>query len=102
MRHHIAVLALTLAISAPAVAQQPQPSGPPCGDRAKITERLAKKYQEVQRGIGITNGNNFIEFFVSPSGSWSVLVTPPTGPSCLVESGEGWEDIAAKPAGTAL
>ena len=101
MRHHIAVLALILAVATPAVAQQ-RPSGPPCGERAKIIESLAKKYKEVRRGIGITNGNNFVEFFVSPSGTFSVLVTPPTGPTCMVESGEGWEEIAIKPAGTSL
>ena len=103
MRHHIAVLALTLAVAAPAAAQQqPPPPGQKCGERAKIIEHLAKKYKEVQRGIGITSGGNFMEFYISPSGSWSALVTPPVGPTCLVEGGEGWEDIAPKPAGTAL
>ena len=104
----IAALALgclvVIGILLPTVAnaQQPRPSGPPCGERAKIIESLAKKYKEVRRGIGITNGNNFVEFFVSPSGTFSVLVTPPTGPTCMVESGEGWEEIAIKPAGTPL
>ena len=106
MTAFIAGLALVclfvIAMLLPAHAQQPPrtaPSGPPCGERAKIVDYLAKRYKEVPRGMGITNGNNFMEFYVSPSGTWSVLVTQARGPTCIVETGEGWEDSVP---GTAL
>ena len=83
-------------------AQQPAPSGPPCGERSKIISHLAKKFKEVPRAMAITGGNTFMEIFVSPTGTWTTLITDTTGRTCRVASGEGWEDIAIKPAGTSL
>ena len=100
MRHHIAVLALIIAITSPALSQTPP--GPPCGDREKIISYIAQKYKEAPRAMAITGGNSFMEIFVSPKGTWTTLVTEPTGRTCIVASGEGWEDIAIKPTGTAL
>lgn len=74
----------------------------PCGDRLKIIEYLAKKYKEVPRARAITGGNTFMEIFTSPAGTWTTLITTPQGQTCIVASGEGWEDIAIKPAGTPL
>ena len=82
-------------------AQQPQPEKA-CGERMKIIEYIAKKYKEVPRAMAITGANTFLEIFVSPSGTWTTLITDVTGKTCLVASGEGWEDIAIKPAGTAI
>ncbi len=30
---------------------------------------------------------------VSPSGGWTILVTYPKRPSCVVATGEGWENL---------
>lgn len=84
----------------PSAANAQQPSG--CGERLKIIEILAKQYKEVPRAMAITGANTFMEIFTSPSGTWTTLITTPTGQTCIVASGEGWEDIAIKPAGTAL
>ena len=80
-------------------AQQQQQ---PCGDRTKIIAYLASKYKEVPRAMAITGGNTFMEIFLSPTGTWTTLITTPNGQTCIVASGEGWEDIAIKPTGTAL
>lgn len=74
----------------------------PCGDRLKIMDHLAKKYKEVPRAIALTGAGTVMEIFLSPSGSWTTLITTPQGETCIVASGESWEDIAIKPAGTAL
>jgi hypothetical protein len=34
-----------------------------------------------------------IEIFTSASGSWTIVVTRPDGQTCLVASGQAWEDI---------
>ena len=90
---------LVIGMLLPSVANAQQA---PCGDRAKIIAHLTKKYKEVPRAMAITGGNTFMEILLSPSGTWSQLITTPQGQTCIVASGEGWEDIAAKPAGTAL
>ena len=64
-----------------------------------MIKNLAKKYKEVPHGMGITSGNNFMEFYVSPSGTWTALVTDVRGKTCIVETGEGWESVIP---GTAL
>ena len=95
------VLCLLVLAPTPGHAQQPQPQKA-CGERTKIIEHIAKKYKEVPRAMAITGANTFLEIFVSPSGTWTTLITDVTGKTCLVASGEGWEDIAIKPAGTAI
>ena len=101
----LAVLSLACLIGMPlprvADAQQPQPSQT-CGERLKIIAFIAKKYKEVPRAMAITGGNSFMEIFLSPTGTWTALITDVTGKTCIVASGEGWEDIAIKPAGTSL
>lgn len=95
MRYLIAVLALTVA--APAYAQQL-----PCGERDKIVAEITTKYKEMPRAMAITGGNSFMEIYVSPSGTWTTMITAPNGQTCIVGAGEGWEDIEIKPAGTSL
>ena len=100
MRYGPAVLALFLTLvltTSNANAQQST-----CGDRTKIIAYLASKYKEVPRAMAITGGNTFMEIFISPAGTWTTLITTPNGQTCIVASGEGWEDIAIKPTGTSL
>ena len=45
---------------------------------------------------------SLLEVLTSPAGSWTIIVTVPGGPTCLVSSGEGWRDapiqLAKEPA----
>jgi hypothetical protein len=36
------------------------------------------------------NGN-IVELFTSEKGSWTLLLTLPTGVSCLIAAGDNWE-----------
>ena len=63
-----------------------------CGDRAKIIERLQSKYGEERNGAGLASNNGIVEVFSSAeTGTWTIIVTMPSGRSCLVAAGEGWE-----------
>ena len=98
-----AVCLLVLLCLAPTIANAQQPQAqPPCGDHDKIVAQLSAKYKEAPRAMGITGGNSFLEIYVSPSGTWTTMITTPNGPTCIVGTGEGWEDITPKPAGTSL
>lgn len=99
-------LAATLTLAGlPAAAQTAQPaSGQPatCGAREALLERLSSRYAEEPVGLGVTATGSLLEVLASPSGSWTIIVTIPNGPTCLVSSGEGWRNapvqIAEDPA----
>lgn len=67
--------------------------GPQCGARSNILEALRNGYQERPVSRGVTATGALLEVFAGPSGSWSILVTVPGGPTCLVSSGEGWRRL---------
>lgn len=76
-------------LAAPAAAQQ----GPQCGPRDAIVASLADGYQEQVVSRAVTSTGALLEVLTAPSGSWSILVTVPGGPTCLVSSGEGYRAI---------
>lgn len=77
----IAVLAV------PGVGQAQQP----CASRDTMVGRLAAGYGETRAGIG-TSGAQVVELFVSAeTGSWTILVSRPGGPTCMAAAGENWE-----------
>ena len=62
-----------------------------CGDRAKIIAHLGSDYKEMRSGIGLAASGTVIELFTADSGSWTMLMTAPGGQTCVMGSGEGWE-----------
>lgn len=87
------VLALTLVLgTAPATFAQP---GGQCGQRANVLAHLADKFGESRHGMGIAGNNTVMEVFASEkTGTWTITVTLPTGVTCLVAAGEGFEAMA--------
>lgn len=61
-----------------------------CEMRAKITKTLKKEYAELPISAGLDNAGRMIEVFASKNGSWTILLTMPTGVSCLMATGENW------------
>jgi hypothetical protein len=66
----------------------------PCAIRSDVVAQLADRYQETRRGMGRAGNDSVVEVFASESGSWTIIVTTPSGFSCLVGSGDGWEPLA--------
>ena len=73
----------------PAAAQQQTPQ---CGARDAVLDRLSEKYGEQPVSIGVTATGSLLEVLASPEGSWTIVVTVPNGPTCLVSSGDGWHN----------
>jgi len=86
----VAALFLAAAVSAAnagsATAQIPMI----CGKRADILTGFASTYHEVRSAIGIADGGALIEVLVSPSGSWTMVVTKPGGVTCVIGTGRDW------------
>lgn len=80
--------------AAPATAQ------PACGPRDAIVEALERKYGETRQGMGLQDDSGVVEIFASAeTGTWTILVTLPSGIACLVSAGENWQRFDAPLAG---
>ena len=59
----------------------------PCAKAAEVRSSLADRYAEVPVAAGVGDSGVLVEVFASTEGSFSVVVTHPTGISCLLASG---------------
>ncbi len=64
-----------------------------CGDRSEIVSRLESAYQEKASAIGMSGNGGVVELYTSEKGSWTLLLTQPTGVSCLIAAGDNWESM---------
>lgn len=66
-----------------------------CADHAAVVERLAVRYGESRQSIGLGTDNSVIEVFASlETGSWTITMTRPGGPTCLVAAGQAFQQIS--------
>lgn len=63
-----------------------------CGDRSRIVDELGKTYQETGQARGLVSQVQLLEVFVSADKSWTILISRVDGVSCVVASGEGWQE----------
>lgn len=71
-----------------------QAQGQNCGNRELVVERLTSKYGESRQSIGMAPKGRVVEVFASlETGTWTITVTSPNGVTCLVASGQSYEDI---------
>ena len=64
-----------------------------CGDRDKILARLEQGHDEHPQAVGLSADGGVIEILVSPEGGWTILVTYPKRPTCVVAVGEAWQTL---------
>ena len=63
-----------------------------CTDHATFTTRLATQFGESRQAIALTSANRVLEVFASTeTGSWTITLTDPGGPTCMVAAGQGFE-----------
>ena len=68
-----------------------QAAGKLCGDRDQILKRLEQGHDERPQALGLSADGGVLEVLVSPEGGWTILVTYPKRPTCVVAVGEGWQ-----------
>ncbi len=82
-----AALAIGVTIPQTSFAQQRA-----CGARDPIIERLHTKYGETRQSMGLNHNNGIVEVYASSeTGTWTIILTMPTGQSCLIAAGENWD-----------
>ncbi len=81
-------LVLTAHGTTPASAQ----STKLCMPRADLLmDQLGKQYGEVLTAAGVDANGNFVQVYSSDDkGTWTIAVTIPGGPTCVISAGEGW------------
>jgi hypothetical protein len=91
----IACTLLVLGNSAVTVAAAPMG-----GDRDEILERLQQRHDESPTALGLSSDGGVLEVLVSPEGGWTILITYPKRPTCVVAVGEAWQtlQLAGQPA----
>lgn len=93
MRPLTAALALSLATLL-SVSKDAQAQRVPCGDGAGLISHLEKEWGEDPAVIALDAAGRMVRVLANPeTGTWSLLITGPGGPTCLVQSGTAWEPI---------
>lgn len=74
----------------PALAQET----PTCVKRSDLLNHLATNFDESPVAMGLTTSGKVLEVVVSAGGSWTIIITTPSGISCGIVSGESWKDMS--------
>ena len=73
-----------------------------CGPRDDFVKALNDKYQETGKALGIAGQVNVVELFTSKAGTWTVIVTTPSGKACIIAAGQNWQELPVKKSGDDL
>jgi len=70
----------------------PAEAQPSCASRDLVVERLASRFGETPRSVGLGANGNVVKVFASAeTGTWTIIVALPNGIACLVASGHAFE-----------
>jgi hypothetical protein len=84
----------------PAAQAQAPPAG--CLQPKEIAKRLSDQFAERPVAYGMQANGTLMQIFAAEDGStWTVVMTHPSGVSCIVADGVLWEPIRKEPSGPA-
>lgn len=83
----VASFAAVTSVAIPAHGQ------PFCGPREQVADLLRMRFGETVSAFGVDQNGRLVQVFTSPVGSWTIVVTIPGGPTCLVSAGDGWRTV---------
>lgn len=85
------LLVLTLMMGATTLDAQ----GRNCGDPGVIGTLLADRWGESVQMRGLAENGSLVEVWGNAAtGTWTITVTAPGGPACLVASGQAFDPVA--------
>ena len=83
--HDAAVLSAAVPVGVAGEAQ--------CANHDSMAKTLTGKFKESRRAMGVVNSTAVMEVFMSPQGTWTVVVTDTRGIACIAASGDEWQDV---------
>ncbi|MGX9856482.1 hypothetical protein ACR03S_13715 [Limimaricola variabilis] len=76
----------------------PAPAAPHCAPHDRIVAGLAERFGEHRQAIALDGARRVAETFASDeTGGWTLLLTRPGGPSCLIAAGHAFEPLDPPP-----
>jgi hypothetical protein len=63
-----------------------------CADHESLVKLLSNRYKEALSSYGVSGQKNIVEVFVSKTGTFTILATRTDGVSCVVATGDNWEN----------
>ncbi len=84
---------LILAVVASSMLSTPSLAESVCGERSRFLDQLHDRFGESPAAIGLVSNGQVLEVLTSENGSWTILLTAPSGLACVMASGESWESL---------
>ena len=63
---------------------------------------FSNRYAEKQVATCMSKGGGVVEVFAARDGSWTMIVTVPSGYACYMAAGEDWENLSVLAQGTKI
>jgi hypothetical protein len=82
-----------LVLAGGALVSPPAEAARVCGDRDALLKRLEQRHEETPQALGLSSDGGVLEVLVSPEGGWTILLTYPKKPTCVVAIGEAWQTL---------
>ena len=70
-----------------------------CAAHEQVVARLGQAYGETMRSVGLSANGLIVETFASEAGTWTIILTDPSGRSCLAAAGDAWQDVPPRKPG---
>lgn len=87
-------LVLASSIGFAAFAAQADLQASACVKRPDLVRYLSKEFKEVPIARGLADSGAVFEVFSHRDGAtWTIVVTMPSGATCLVATGNYWEEL---------
>ena len=64
-----------------------------CMSHEGADRQLRAHFGEKVLGRGVSSDGTLMEIFMSPKGTFTVIKTTPSGMSCVVDFGDGWQTL---------
>jgi len=65
-----------------------------CAERDRVVMRLAERYGEERRSVGLANGNRVMEVYANlETRSWTITVTDTRGMTCVLAAGGSYDEV---------
>jgi hypothetical protein len=89
----------SLAVASLAAFQPASQAQSQCATHEAVTQALDTRFQESRQALGLSGDAYVVELFVSERGSWTLTTTNTSGMTCVVATGEAWQQTPMKVAG---
>ncbi len=73
-----------------------------CGEHGEVVSKLEKGHSETPVSMGLASNGAVIEVFASDAGTFTIIMTLPSGMSCLMAAGEDWQDVPKQSVGAKI